>query len=712
MRFKMLWIFLVGCLMANAQDRTLNIQEAIAGYHLYPTGLYQLQWIKGSHMYSQLERTEEGFNIMINSSEVEMEPIRINLDHMNSGLSKSRKDSIKRLPYPQWINDHSFGFKHKDEFLVFDINNQSIKRSFEFKKGASEIVYTANLDGYAGVIENGFAYEVNKRYGSVTSTTNGHVLGRTVHRSEFGIHNGLFLSPDGSKLAYYFKNEQMVSEYPLYNLKGTPATADMIRYPTAGGTSHEVTVRVKHIGSDKADVVLKIEGPKDQYLTNVSWTPDNKSVLVAVVNREQNHMWLNQYDAGTGAFVKTLFEETHDKYVEPEHPAEFTAHNPNQFVWWSEKDGYNHLYLHNADGSLVQQLTKGEWVVTEFFGFNTEGTEIFISATKESPIDRHLYCVNLKSGKMKKITSGDGVHRITANSDNTYFIDNYSSPETPRAISIINDDGAVIEELYRAMNPLEEFKEVEMEIGTITGNSNHELYYRMFKPADFDPKKEYPAVVYLYNGPHAQLITNSWLGGANLWYPYMAQNGYVVFTIEGRGSANRGLEFENAIFRNAGAVEMEDQLTGLDWLKAQSFVDSSRIGIHGWSYGGFMTINLMTRTPGKYKVGVAGGPVIDWDLYEVMYTERYMDTPEENPEGYESTDLKNYVTNLQGDLLIIHGGQDNVVLWEHSLEYIEQAIKQGVQLDYFVYPHHEHNVLGPDRVHLYEKVSNYFFDHL
>ena len=313
---------------------------------------------------------------------------------------------------------------------------------------------------------------------------------------------------------------------------------------------------------------------------------------------------------------------------------------------------------------------------------------------------------------MKQLTTEAGYHSVRPNSDNSYFIDDYSSVSTARKVNLIDADGKVVKELKHVENPLKEYKLADIELGTLKGSSGDDLHYRLFKPVDFDPTKKYPVVVYLYNGPHAQMVLNRWMGGANMWFHYMAQNGYAVFTIDGRGSADRGFEFESAIFRNVAAHEMEDQLTGVEWLKSQEWVDADRLGIHGWSYGGFMTTSLMSRKPGVFKAGVAGGPVIDWSLYEIMYTERYMDTPQENPKGYAATNLKNYIQDLEGKLLMIHGGQDDVVLWQHSLQYVEEAIKLGVQLDYFVYPHHQHNVLGKDRIHLYEKVSNYFFDNL
>ncbi|MEY2924090.1 MAG: hypothetical protein RLZZ337_638 [Bacteroidota bacterium] len=693
-----------------SQDKLLTINDAIVGYHLYPRGANQLQFLPSGKHVSQVKVEDGNQMLTIESIDGKSEAITVSLEDVNANFEEDKK--LKRLPYPNWISDTEFQFANDKEQWAYNINSKKARMLYWMVEPASEVIYANNGKGYVGVIKNGIGYEIDGVGGDITSDKEGIVLGQSVHRNEFGINNGLFLSPNNQLLAYYEMDESMVTEYPLYQLADTPAKAKMLRYPTAGKASHHVLVKVLKLDGLSSSVTLNTGLPKEQYLTNVAWTPDSKYILIAIVNRAQNHMWLNKYDATTGAFIKTLFEEKNEKYVEPEHPAVFLKTDPTKFIWWSERDGYNHLYLYDLEGNLIRQITKGKYVVTELHGFSGDGKNVFISSTEESPLDRHLYCVSLANGKSKRLTKESGYHRISANADCSYFIDDFSSTSVPRIIQLLDAEGKASTVYAKADNPLAEYKLGEMELGTLKGKSGDDLYYRVFKPIDFDPSKKYPVVFYLYNGPHLQLNTNRWLGGANLWYQYMAQNGFVVFSIDGRGSADRGFAFESAIHRNCAEKEMEDQLTGLDWLKAQKWVDADRIGIHGWSYGGFMTTSLMTRKPGIFKVGVAGGPVIDWSLYEVMYTERYMDTPEENPEGYKATDLKNYVQDLDGKLLMIHGGQDNVVLWQHSLQYLNAAIAKGVQIDYFVYPDHEHNVLGKDRVHLYEKVSKYFFDNL
>jgi dipeptidyl-peptidase-4 len=712
MRKMIICLLIFTSLSGFSQDKLLTIKDAITGYHLYPRGLYDLQWLPGGEWFSQIRVTEGVQSIEVQEIAVSFgRTINVSLDDINASLD-IEDDKLKRLPHASWVNKREFQFVTNKKIFAYHIEEKKSRLISDKVNDKVSVQLFEDGSGYMGETPNGLAYEYNGSSDEISSDENGIVIGKTVHRSEFGITHGLYPSPSNSKLAYYEMDESMVTEYPLYKLADTPATASMLRYPTAGAKSHHVQVKVKDLTNSSASVTLKTTGDKEQYLTNVSWTPDEKYVLIAIVNRAQNHMWYNKYDAKTGAFIKTLFEETNDKYVEPEHPAIFLKNDPSKFIWWSERDGYNHLYLYDTEGKLIQRLTKGKWIVTEYHGMSKDGTQLFITGTKDSPLERHLYCVDVKSGKADNLTKTAGYHNLTANEDCSLFFDSYSSTSVPSEVRLIDANGNLKEVMKTTPNPLKDYKLGEMELGKLKGKSGDDLHYRVFKPVDFDPNKKYPVVVYLYNGPHLQLITNKWLGGANLWYQYMAQKGYVVFSIDGRGSADRGFAFESAIHRNCGTKEMEDQLTGVNWLKKQKWVDADRMGIHGWSYGGFMTTSMMSRHPGVFKAGVAGGPVIDWTLYEIMYTERYMDTPEENPEGYAQTNLKNHVENLEGKLLMIHGGLDNVVLWQHSLQYLETAVDKGVQLDYFVYPNHEHNVRGKDRVHLYEKVSNYFFDNL
>ncbi|WP_448635615.1 prolyl oligopeptidase family serine peptidase [Pedobacter panaciterrae] len=411
--------------------------------------------------------------------------------------------------------------------------------------------------------------------------------------------------------------------------------------------------------------------------------------------------------------MKTLFEEKDEKYVEPLVPMLFLKNDPAKFIWQSNRDGWNHLYLYDLNGKVLKQLTKGNWEVLDVKGFNSKGDQLFYVSTEESPITRNLYVLNLKSGKSNRITQGFAVHGAQVSTSGNTVIDNYSSPEQPRVIQLIETATAKTKTLLKAPNPLAAFATENSSIFTIKSNSGDDLYCSLYKPVGYDSTKKYPVIVYWYGGSHAQLILNSWNAGAgDYWFRYMAEHGYVVLTIDTRGSDNRGRAFEQSMFRRAGDVQMEDMMKAVDYLKGLPYVDSANMGLFGWSFGGFGTVDFMVTHPGIFKAAVAGGPVINWKFYEVMYTERYMDTPQENPEGYAATDLSSKVDQLKGKLMLIHGLQDPVVVQQHSVDFVKKAVDKGIQVDYMIYPGHEHNVIGKDRAHLYQKVTDYFMQNL
>lgn len=550
------------------------------------------------------------------------------------------------------------------------------------------------------------------------------VLGESVHRNEFGINDGLFWSPKQSRLAFYRMDQSMVVDYPLVNTKAREAEVMPIKYPMAGMQSHWVTVGVYEPATGKLVYLNTCRDTtvheREMYLTNIAWSPDEKSVYIAKVNREQNHMWLEQYDATTGAFVKVLFEETNPRYVEPCEPMMFTPKG-DQFLWFSMRDGYKHLYLYNLDGSLVKQVTKGEYEVEGFIQFDKKGENIFIYANKDNLAGRDAYRVSLKDGKMWRLTLDKGTHSVVLNEDGTSFVDVYSSVDVPARAMWNNvkygKNGQfskhTAHEFYRAENPLKDYAMPDVKLGTIkAADGKTDLYYRLITPPNMKSGEKYPTLVYVYGGPHSQLVTDSWLGGGNLYFLRLAQQGYVVFTLDNRGTDNRGFEFESCTHRRLGEIEMADQMEGVKFLQSLPYVDKDRMGVEGWSFGGFMTITMKLAHPEVFKVGCAGGPVIDWKWYEIMYGERYMDTPQENPDGYEATSLLNKAKDLEGRLLVIQGAEDNTVVPQHSTEFIERCINNFKQVDYFAYPHHEHNVLGRERLHLYQKMFQYYEDFL
>ncbi len=599
-----------------------------------------------------------------------------------------------------------YGFDGKKEFKLTDAqkdwrkpanNDPKLEERVELKEG--------NLYVDGKLVERGDGYNI--------------VLGESVHRNEFGINGGLFWSPKASRLAFYRMDQSMVVDYPLVNTKAREAEVRNIKYPMAGMKSHEVTVGVWDCASQKLVYLNTARDTtvheREMYLTNIAWSPDEKYVYIAKINREQNHMWLEQYDAATGDFKKVLFEETNPRYVEPCEPIIFTPKG-DQFLWYSMRDGYKHLYLYNLDGSLVKQVTKGEYEVEGFIQFDKKGENIFIYANKNNLDGRDAYRVNLKNGTMECLTnynSAEGTHTVVINDEGTRMVDYFSAVDNPGEVNyVININKPANHRdynIYRAENPLKDYAMPGVELGTIkAADGKTDLYYRLITPPNMEKGKKYPTLVYVYGGPHSQLVTDSWLGGGNLYFMFLAQQGYVVFTVDNRGTDNRGFEFESCTHRHLGEIEMADQMEGVKFLKSLPYVDQDRMGVEGWSFGGFMTITMKLAHPEVFKVGCAGGPVIDWKWYEIMYGERYMDTPQENPEGYEANSLLNKAQNLEGRLLVIQGAEDNTVVPQHSTEFIERCINNFKQVDYFMYPHHEHNVLGRERLHLYQKMFDYY----
>ncbi|MBQ9230841.1 MAG: DPP IV N-terminal domain-containing protein [Prevotella sp.] len=538
------------------------------------------------------------------------------------------------------------------------------------------------------------------------------VYGKAVHRNEFGIEKGTFWSPDGQRLAFYRMDQTMVTDYPQVDIDPRIASYGPDKYPMAGETSHVVTVGVYDLGTQKT-VYLKTGDPTDRYFTNIAWSPDAKTVYMFELNRDQNDCRLVSYNAVTGERMTELYRETSEKYVEPLHPILFLPWDNSKFILQSQRDGYNHLYLYNTEGQLIKQLTKGNFVVQEVLGFNEKLKSILITSNEASPIQHNTYAVNINNGERTLLDNGRGSHHAVLSESGAWFYDKYTEPDVPRNIDLVQVKGGKAQRLLTAEDPWKGYQQPVFECGTIkAADGITDLYYRMVKPSDFDATRKYPTVVYVYGGPHAHNVEAAWHWYSRSWETYMAQKGYIVFILDNRGSENRGLTFEQATFRQLGQIEMQDQMKGVDYLRSLPYIDIDRLGVHGWSFGGFMTISLMTNYPETFKVGVAGGPVIDWKWYEVMYGERYMDTPQTNPEGYEKTSLIPKAKNLKGKLQIITGYNDNTVVPQHCLSFLKACIEAGTQPDFFVYPGEPHNMRGHASVHLHERITQYFEDYL
>ena len=673
------------------------------------------------------------------------------LDDINNIPSKSNIDrtvrSLYQVSFPS-ANQPLVQIATGKELLTVNFKTNWIEDAIEIVPGTQVQAYNKVSGAMAYVLKDQLF--VCDKAGNINQlTTDGSrniVYGEAVHRNEFGIKGGLFWSPSGNRLAFYRMDQSMVTDYPLVHIpevdwkpaKGESriATPEPTKYPMAGEKTHNVTVGVYDINTKKT-IFLDAGDPTDRYFTNIQWSPDSKTIYMFELNRDQNDCRLvaynaesgkkiarepcqsakigGAYNAESGKQIAELYRETDAKYVEPTHPILFLPWNANQFVMLSQKDGYAHLYLFNKNGKQIKQITKGNWVVMDVLGFNNKTKSIVYVSNECSPIQRNTWAVNVENGTRTLLDNGKGYHYATLSDGGKYLVDNYTEPSVPRKIDIITigTKRPAIKNWLTAKDPWAGYSVPEYSSGSLKADDGTtDLYWRMVKPVGFDPSKKYPTVVYVYGGPHAHNVDASWHYGSRSWETYMAQKGYLLFIIDNRGSENRGKAFEQATFRQLGQVEMRDQMQGVKYLKTLPFVDADRIGVHGWSFGGFMTISLITNYPETFKVGVAGGPVIDWKWYEAMYGERYMDTPETNPEGYAKTSLLPKAKELKGKLQIITGLNDPVVLPQHCLTFIKACIAAGTQPDFFVYPGEPHNMRGHQSVHLHERITQYFEDYL
>ena len=655
-------------------------------------------------------------------------------DELNEVLGEKIVRSCTNLTFP-YAEQPVVKVQTPKEIILIDFEKKEVVWRGQIQEGASELVWNKESRAMAYCIgSNVFVQTADGQRTQLTTDGNDDIVyGHSVSREEFGIYNGLFWSPDGQRLAFYKKDQSRIPSYPQVDITLRIAATYVDKYPMAGEESEDVSVAVFDVPTGKT-VWLQNPKPKTDYMTNLSWAPDGSKLYVFELNRDQDFMQLFGYDAATGAKdAEPLIEEKHPKYVEPLHTLAFLPWDATKVVMQSSRDNWNHLYLIDlskkmypewreaagggtaCDHVKVTLLTPGDFTVRDFLGFNQkEKTALFIGNITH-PLHHTIHKVQIKivREKCRLLSAGEGVHSATLSASGAQLIDTYSSPTVARRVALTDTKSGKSTTLLDAEDPWKDYNVPEITSGSIkAADGETDLYYRLIKPVDFDPTKKYPTVVYVYGGPHAHNVQASRGYYFRGWEIYMAQLGYVIFVLDNRGSQYRGQKFEQATFRHLGDEEMKDQMKGVEFLKTLPYVDADRMGVHGWSFGGFMTTNLMCTYPDVFKVGVAGGPVVDWKYYEVMYGERYMDTPQQNPEGYASSGLLPKAKNLKGRLQIILGYNDPTCVPQHTLSFIRASIDAGTQPDLFLYPGDGHNMFGTDQVHLHERITRYFEDYL
>jgi dipeptidyl-peptidase-4 len=703
-------ISIVLCSLISFSQKELTLEDAVLGQYskFRPQEVFGFSWVPETDDYAYAK----GYITLMKGEVNGDEDSLLTIQRLNE-LTGSQFQYFANV---EWKDKNTIYVHQGNAFVVFHINEMAGQYielpedagNFKIHKPSGKIAFTIKNNVYIADFNSVSSDNPKvKELVVVTEFEDQNIVsGQAIARSEFGITEGLFWSPDGTQLAFYQKDESDVHDYPLLNINEYPGELNSIKYPMAGLSSEKAKVGLYNLESKAVNYISPKSG-EESYLTNLSWTPDGKKVLIAEVNRDQNHMWLQVYE-NNGDFLKTVFEEKSETWVEPERPAYFYSDSNDEFAWVSERDGYDNFYLYSIENGFIKQLTSNEFPIKSVLQSTSNGS-LFFTATGVNPLNTLVYELTAK-GKQKLITQEEGTHNAKVHCEGKYVFSNYSSHDTPSR-SIIIKGGREYQELMSAKNPFLDYKVRPAEISSLMNEDGKELFTRLIKPYDFDSTKQYPVLVYVYGGPHAQMITNRWMDGASLWMHWLANQGYIVYTLDNRGSANRGAEFEHAIHRKLGTLELEDQLVGAEYLKSLPYVDEKRIAVHGWSFGGFMTGTMMMKASDIYNVGVAGGLVTDWKYYEIMYGERYMDRPSQNEEGYKTASLIENADKLEGDLLMIHGTADNVVVMQHNLSLVKKFVELGIQVDFFPYPMHEHNVRGKDRLHLMRKVLDYVIIH-
>lgn len=697
-----LFLLVISTFALIAQNEIIDLNAYFKGKYLTDK-LTGLSWQPGTNNYAYIDNDK---NVRLVNAKTGKESILFS----SSVLSDNK---IRDFRYMEWLDANSLYFpKHhatlalKDGKVILDnmkdvdwdnLVDCSIKNKVFVTKDDNGVFVATPLNGYKPIL--------------LCPDTGKHIVfGETVHRSEWGIDEGQYFSPKGNYIAFYRMDESMVEDYPLVNT-GTPiATVEYMKYPMAGRTSHQVKVGIfdvtKSAQAGKAVYhYINTDLNDGEFLTNVTFSPDEKYLYISHLNRAQNHSKLIRYDLQTGNKLKVLIEETDARYVEPSDRMIFL--NDGRFLWFSETDGWRHLYLYDAEGKLIRKVVDGRFDIINYCGVDAKNQYAYFTiAPTEKPVNQYVCKTSLKDGKVTRLAAFDGVNEPVFSEDMTYFVNHFDNVNTPHDIYLMTNQGENVKTLLISKNPYKDCAMGNTTIFPILNKAGDSLWCRLITPPHMDKNKKYPCLIYVYGGPHSQLVTNSFISGG-VFLEYMAQQGYVVFTLDNRGTQNRGAEFEKCIHRNLGIKEVEDQMCGVDYVKSLPYVDADRIGLDGWSYGGFMTLSLVTEHPEAFRAASCGGPVVNWEWYEVMYGERYMDTPQENPDGYAHANIIPKIKNVKCPLLVMHGCQDHTVVWQQSLELMRQAVTDGIEVEYFPYTIYDHNVIGPERVHLWNKLLQF-----
>ena len=699
-----------------SQSKEITLEDIWQDYNFYPKNFRGLNSMNDGEFYTELKKTDKGQEItkynfkngekittLFKSSDFEIKKI--------TGYSFSKDDKLMLLTAE---TESMYRYSKRSIYYVFNIHNNKLKQISEnkiryttFSPDGSKVAYVFKNNLFIKNLRNGKEIQVT------SDGKKNHIInGATdwVYEEEFGLVKGFSWSADGNTIAFYKFDESHVKEFSMDKFNGgLYPTQEVFKYPKAGEDNSTVNIYLYSI-KDKTNTLIYTE--KDyEYIPRIKWTNDPNILSMIGLNRHQNRLDFILVDSRDGT-NKVLFTEEDKYYIDINNNLSFLQNN--YFIWTSEKNGYNHIYLKGLDGS-EEQLTNGAWEITSFDGLDSDNMQIFYRSTEEGSINRTLYVLDLETGERKKLSTEIGANSVKFSKGSKYYINSYSNANTPPVYSLHKSDGSLIKiiednELFNTK--MEGFNLSKKEFLTIY-TDNADLNAWIIKPPDFDEKKQYPLFMFLYGGPGSQKVLNGY-GGINFyWYQMLAQQGYIVACVDNRGTGGKGAEFKKMTYKELGKYETIDQIDAAKYFGDLKYIDKTRIGIQGWSYGGYMSSLAITKGADFFKLAIAVAPVTNWRYYDNIYTERYMQTPKENPNGYDDNSPINHVDKLKGKYLLIHGGADDNVHVQNTYEMTSALVKANKQFDLFIYPDKNHSIYGGNtRYHLYKKITDFILDNL
>lgn len=665
--------------------------------------------------------------------------------NVETGNKEDALVKISLLPYPEGITwkdiaDYEFDFYENKVLLKAKVEHiyrhstrelcmvYSITRNKMYLindgKPVSLASFSPEGDKLAYVYENNIfyttLYDTAANY-TVQVTTDGkpnkviNGIADWVYEEEFGFTKAYQWSPDGRFISYYRFDESKVPEFSMQMYTGLYPEMYTFKYPKAGEPNSDISILIYNLKSKNVVTALDGRG-KDLYVPLVQWTNAKDELAIVSLNRLQNELQVLAVEAADGA-NKVIYSEKSDQYIEITDDKWLFSDDGQSFVWQSEADGYNHIYIIDRDGN-AKQVTKGDWEVTKIVGVDQKHEKIYYLSTEGSPMDRQLFVIGFNGKGKKRLTEAAGVHEVSMSSDFTYYVDTYSSLGEPpmtvlchaangKQIKVLEDNGGLRVRLTELDIAKPEFFTFE------TAYDKIKLNGWMIKPKNFDPTKEYPVLMHVYGGPGSQTALNEWGGFNYMWHLMMAQHGYIIVSVDGRGTGGRGAAFKKATYGQLGKLEALDQIHVARYLQSLPYVNQSRIGIWGWSFGGYLTSLCMVKGDGIFRAGIAVAPVTNWRFYDTIYTERYLKKPQDNPSGYDQNSPLNFARDLKGRYLLVHGTADDNVHVQNTMEWINALVKANKQFDQFIYPNRNHGIYGGNtRFHLYKKMTDFVIQNL